>query len=225
MKKGKRFTEINKDHDKTQRYSIEEAVKLVKSKSNAKFDETIDISFNLNLLPKHTIRDAIALPHSFGKSVKVLVFASGEKANDANSAGADFVGDEDLVKKISEGWMDFDVAIATPDMMKIVGKVAKILGPKGLMPNPKTKTVTDNVKDAVSAAKKGQREFRANKAGIINFSVGKASMDENQIKENLSTFFDAIKKKRPTDLKGEYIKSITLSSTMGVGVRINQRTI
>lgn len=203
--------------------NFREAIAEVKKRATAKFDETIDISVHLNLLAKHTIRDVIVFPHSFDKSRKVLVFAKDEKAEQAKAAGADYVGAQDMVEKIQSGWLDFEVAIATPDMMKDITKVARILGSKGLMPNPKARTVVDDVASAVKEVKAGRKEFRANKEGVLNFAVGKKSMEDDKILANLKEFYDLLLKKKPTDLKGDYINSVYMSSTMGKSVKLDKK--
>ena len=203
--------------------SVTHALETVKKNATTKFDETIEVSFNLNTLKKHSIRDTVIYPHLFGKALRILVFAKGEKAEEAKAAGVDHVGADDLIEKIAGGWIDFDVAIATPEMMKSIAKIAKTLGTKGLMPNPKAKTVTDNVKKAIDAFKAGRREFRANGEGIVNFPIGKASMSVDQLKENFLELYRILIKRKPTDLKGDYIKSIALSSTMGKGVRVDRK--
>ena len=205
--------------------NVEEAIEAVKKNATAKFDETIEISFNLNILKKHNIRGTVIYPHAFGALPKVLVFAKGEKANEATDVGADYVGADDLIEKIAGGWLDFEVAIATPEMMRSIAKIAKTLGTKGLMPNPKAKTVTEDIKEAVSAVKAGRREFRANNDGVVNFPVGKSSMEKTQLKENILEFYNTLIKKKPNDLKGDYIKSITLSSTMGKGICLDQKKL
>lgn len=210
--------------DTTKRYPLSEAVKLVKSSATTKFDETIDICMNLGIDPKQTeqtVRGMVAMPNGTGKTIKVAVFARGDKAADALKAGADFVGAEDLYEKINAGFTDFDRLIATPDMMAVVGKLGKVLGPKGLMPNPKLGTVTPNVVDAVKAAKSGQVEFRLDKASIIHAGVGKASFTEEQLLQNIKAFIDAVTKAKPSGVKGNYIRKIGLSSTMGLGVKLD----
>lgn len=204
---------------------VERAIELVRENATAKFDETVEICFNLNILKKHNIRDTVVYPHSFGASPRVLVFAKGEKAEAAKEAGAEHVGSDDIIEKIADGWFEFDVAIATPDMMKNIAKIARILGTRGLMPNPKAKTVTDDVKTAVGAIKAGRKEFRANNDGVINFPVGKVSMDESELKENIREFYQTLLKKKPNDLKGDYIKSVSLSSTMGKGIRLDRKNL
>ena len=210
--------------DTTKRYALAEAVKLVKSTAVSKFDETIDICMNLGIDPKQTeqaIRGMVAMPNGTGKTIKIAVFARGDKAADALKAGADFVGAEDLYEKINGGFTDFDRLIATPDMMAVVGKLGKVLGPKGLMPNPKLGTVTPNVVDAVKAAKSGQVEFRLDKASIVHAGVGKASFTEEALVQNIKAFIDAVTKAKPSGVKGNYIKKIGLSSSMGLGIKID----
>ncbi|MDD4344247.1 MAG: 50S ribosomal protein L1 [Eubacteriales bacterium] len=223
-KHGKRYQDALKAIDKTNLYGLEEAVKLAKENAKAKFDETIELSFRLGVDPRHAdqqIRGAVVLPHGTGKVRKVLVFAKGEKAKEAEAAGADFVGEADMVAKIQEGWFGFDVAIATPDMMGVVGKIGRVLGPKGLMPNPKTGTVTLDVKRAVEDVKAGKIEYRVDKTSIISVPVGKASFEMEKLVENANTIIDIIKKAKPAAAKGQYLKSVTVSSTMGPGVKIN----
>ena len=210
--------------DTTKRYALTEAVKLVKSSAVSKFDETIDICMNLGIDPKQTeqtIRGMVAMPNGTGKTIKVAVFARGDKAADALKAGADFVGAEDLYEKINGGFTDFDRLIATPDMMAVVGKLGKVLGPKGLMPNPKLGTVTPNVVDAVKAAKSGQVEFRLDKASIVHAGIGKASFTEEQLLQNIKAFIDAVSKAKPSGVKGNYIKKIGISSSMGLGIKLD----
>ena len=210
--------------DRSKMYPVEEAVSLVKGAASAKFDETVEIAMNLGVDPKHAdqmVRGVVSLPHGTGKAVRVAVFAKADKAEEAKKAGADLVGAEDLAEKIQKGEMNFDRCIATPDMMGVVGRLGKVLGPKGLMPNPKLGTVTMDVAKAVKDAKGGQVEFRAEKQGIIHAGVGKASFTEKQIKENVDAFIDAIIKAKPTGGKGKYLKGIALSSTMGPGVKVD----
>lgn len=210
--------------DRNTQYGLDEAVSLLKQTATAKFDETIELAFNLNVDPKYAdqqIRGAIVLPHGTGKSKRVLVFAKGAKVQEAEAAGADFVGSEELVAKIQGGWLDFDVVVATPDMMSVVGRLGKVLGPKGLMPNPKVGTVTMDVTKAVQEVKAGKVEYRTDKAGNIQLSVGKASFSEDQLRDNIRTIFDRIAKARPASVKGQYMKSVTLSSTMGPGVALD----
>ena len=210
--------------DREQTYSVADAVKFVKNGAKAKFNETIEVALNLGVDPKHAdqmVRGVVALPHGSGKTMRVAVFAKGDKAKEATEAGADLVGAEDLAEKINNGEMAFDRVIATPDMMGIVGKLGKVLGPRGLMPNPKLGTVTADVKTAVKNAKAGEVQFRVEKAGIVHAGIGKASFTEQQIADNLKAFVDAIMKARPTGAKGTYVKKISLSSTMGPGVKVN----
>lgn len=225
---AKKRAERLKTVDRLKAYPLAEAVKLIKENATSKFDETIDIVMNMGIDPKHSdqqVRGMVAMPAGTGKSVRVAVFARGEKAADALKAGAEFVGAEDLAEKIEKGETGFDRVIASPDMMAVVGKLGKVLGPKGLMPNPKLGTVTPNVVDAIKAAKAGQVEFRVEKAGIIHAGVGKASFDEKAIISNIVAFVDAVTKAKPSGAKGNYIKRIGISSTMGVGVKIDPSTI
>lgn len=225
MKKGKRYLEARKNVDRTKLYDTDEAISLVKDNATAKFDETIEIHARLGVDGRHAdqqIRGAVVLPHGTGKEVKVLVFAKDAKAEEAKAAGADYVGSDDLAKKIqTENWFDFDVVVATPDMMGVVGRLGRILGPKGLMPNPKSGTVTQDVGNAVKEIKAGKVEYRLDKANIVHVPIGKASFSEAQLADNFHTLMDAIIKARPAALKGKYIKSLVLVSTMGPGVRVN----
>ena len=210
--------------DREKLYGVDEALKLVKSNATAKFDETIEVALNLGVDPRHAdqmVRGVVTLPAGTGKDVRVAVFAKGNKAEEATAAGADIVGAEDLMETIQGGTIDFDRVIATPDMMGIVGRLGKVLGPKGLMPNPKLGTVTPNVAEAVKAAKGGQVEFRVEKAGIIHSGIGKASFSEADLRKNFDAFVDAIVKAKPTGAKGKYVKKVALSSTMGPGVKID----
>ncbi len=221
---SKRMKEAANGLDKMRYYPVEEAVSMIKSKASAKFDETVEIAMNLGVDPRHAdqmVRGVVSLPHGTGKTVRVAVFAKADKADEAKKAGADLVGAEDLAEKIQKGEMNFDRCIATPDMMGVVGRLGKVLGPKGLMPNPKLGTVTMDVAKAVKDAKGGQVEFRAEKQGIIHAGVGKASFSEKQIRENVDAFVDAIMKAKPSGVKGKYLKGIALSSTMGPGVKID----
>ncbi len=223
-KLGKRSHAANEKINKDELYDLNEAVKLVKGNATAKFDETIELAVNLGVDPRHAdqmVRGTVALPHGTGKSLRVAVFAKGDKADEAREAGADLVGEEDLAEQIQKGEVDFDRCIATPDMMAVVGRLGKVLGPKGLMPNPKLGTVTPDVKTAVAAAKAGQIEFRVEKAGIIHAGVGKASFTEDAIAENVSAVIDALQKAKPSGAKGTYMKRASLSSTMGPGVKLN----
>lgn len=209
--------------DRDKLYGIEEAVELVKEHATSKFDETVEISMNLGVDPRHAdqmVRGVIQLPNGTGKSVRVAVFARGDKAEEAKAAGAELVGAEDLMEQIQGGTMDFDRCIATPDMMAVVGRLGKVLGPRGLMPNPKLGTVTPNVADAVKAAKGGQVEYRTEKTGIIHAGVGKASFTKEALLENTKAFIDAVVKSKPSGAKGQYVRRIALSSTMGPGVKL-----
>ncbi len=223
MKRGKKYLEAVKNYNQQEEYSLERAVELVKELAFARFDETVEIALKLNIKAKHSIRDTMVLPHSFRLENKILVFAKGEKAEEARTAGAAYTGDSDLIEKIKGGWLDFDVAVATPDIMKEVGKLGPVLGRRGLMPNPKTKTVTLDIKGAVKELKKGRIEFRADKTGVVHLPIGKVSMDNAKIGENARHFIREVERKRPSDVKGEYIKTIALSSTMGPGVMISPR--
>ncbi len=221
---NKRFKSASKKVDSTKKYTVDEAFKMVVESATAKFDETIDVALRLGIDPKQSdqqVRGAIALPHGLGKNVKVVVFAKGPKEAEAKNAGADFVGADDLVAKIQGGWLDFDKCIATPDMMATVSKVAKILGPRGLMPNPKVGTVTMNVGEAVTAEKKGKLDFRVDKAGIVHAGVGKKSMGDIKLRENFLTLLGAIVKAKPASSKGIYLRTISVASTMGPGVKMD----
>jgi large subunit ribosomal protein L1 len=223
-KKGKNYQEATKLIDRANQYEINEAVELVKQASKAKFDETVEAAFRLGVDPRKNdqqIRGAVVLPHGTGKTQRVLVFAKGEKAKEAEAAGADYVGDEEYVNKIQQGWFDFDVVVATPDMMGTVGKLGRVLGPKGLMPNPKTGTVTFEVEKAVKEIKAGKIEYRTDKAGNIHAPIGKVSFEAEKLEENLRTLADALLKAKPAAAKGTYMQNVTISSTMGPGVRVN----
>ncbi|MBI1776938.1 MAG: 50S ribosomal protein L1 [Proteobacteria bacterium] len=222
-KLGKRLTKGYEPVNRDAFYKVEDAVKLVKSAAKAKFDETIEIAMNLGVDPRHAdqmVRGVVELPNGTGKKLRVAVFAKGDKAKQAEAAGADIVGAEDLAEKINAGQIDFDRCIATPDMMGVVGKLGKVLGPRGLMPNPKLGTVTPNVAEAIRAAKAGQVEFRVEKAGIIHAGIGKASFSEQQLAENVRAFVSAISRAKPSGVKGNFIRKISLSSTMGIGVKL-----
>lgn len=222
--KGKRLTGAYTGIDRTTAYAMAEAIKMVKSKATAKFDETVEIAMNLGVDPRHSdqmVRGVVSLPHGTGKTVRVAVFAKDAKAEEARAAGADIVGAEDLMEQVQNGQIDFDRVIATPDMMGVVGRLGKILGPRGLMPNPKLGTVTANVADAVKASKAGQVEFRAEKAGLVHAGIGKASFSEDQLIANAAAFVEAIQKAKPTGAKGTYIKRVSVSSTMGPGVKVD----
>ncbi|HBF78229.1 MAG TPA: 50S ribosomal protein L1 [Clostridiaceae bacterium] len=225
MKKGKKYLESEKLIDKTNYYDSDEALDLVVKTSKAKFDETIELAIRLGVDPRHAdqqVRGAVVLPHGTGKTVKVLVIAKGEKAKEAEAAGADYVGAEEYIEKIQkENWLDFDVVVATPDMMGLVGRLGKILGPKGLMPNPKSGTVTFEVAKALSDIKAGKVEYRVDKTSIIHVPIGKASFGKEKLADNFRVLMEAVVKARPATVKGQYIKSIVLSSTMGPGIKIN----
>jgi large subunit ribosomal protein L1 len=226
--KNKRLAAAEKAVDHTKAYPLADAIALVKSISKAKFDETVEMSMNLGIDPRHAdqmVRGLTSLPNGTGKTVRVGVFARGPKAEEAQAAGADVVGAEDLAEKIQAGEINFDRCIATPDMMGVVGRLGKILGPRGLMPNPRLGTVTMDVKGAVSAAKGGQVEYRAEKAGIIHAGIGKVSFDEAKLIENAKALADAIQKAKPTGAKGTYLKKASLSSTMGPGIRVDVSTL
>ena len=225
MKRGKRYAEAAKAIDRSTVYDTAEAIALVKKTAVAKFDETIEAHIRTGCDGRHAdqqIRGAVVLPHGTGKTVRVLVFAKGEKIDEAQAAGADHVGGEELIPKIqNDGWLDFDVVVATPDMMGVVGRLGKVLGPKGLMPNPKAGTVTMDVTKAIKDIKAGKIEYRLDKTNIIHVPVGKASFTEEQLADNFGTLMDAIVKAKPSALKGQYLRSITLTSTMGPGVKLN----
>lgn len=224
MATNKRLAAAQAKVNAAQAYGLDEAIALVKSNATAKFDETIEISLNLGIDPRHAdqmVRGFVSLPNGTGKTLRVGVFARGAKAEEAQAAGADVVGAEDLMEKVQAGEINFDRCIATPDMMALVGRLGKILGPRGLMPNPKLGTVTMDVKGAIEAAKSGQVEYRAEKAGIVHAGVGKASFDAAKLAENVRAFIDAVQKARPTGAKGTYMKKVALSSTMGPGVQLD----
>ena len=225
---GKRLRAAREHFERGHAHSLDEAVKLTKSGATAKFDETVELALNLGVDPRHAdqmVRGVVALPHGTGTTVRVAVFARGEKADEAREAGADLVGAEDLAEKVKGGEIEFDRCIATPDMMAVVGRLGKILGPRGLMPNPKLGTVTQDVAKSVGDVKGGQVEFRAEKAGIVHAAVGKASFSEAAIAENVKAVIDAIGKAKPSGVKGTYIKKISLSSTMGAGVKIDVASV
>lgn len=221
---GKRLTSARKAFEGKEQVTVEEAVALVKSNAAAKFDETVEISMNLGVDPRHAdqmVRGTVSLPNGTGKTVRVAVFARGPKADEAKEAGADIVGAEELMEIVQGGKIEFDRCIATPDMMPVVGRLGKVLGPRNLMPNPKVGTVTMDVKEAVEAAKGGQVQFKAEKAGVVHAGVGKASFDEKQLVENVRAFVDAVSKAKPAGAKGTYMEKVSLSSTMGPGVTID----
>ena len=228
MKKGKKYIEAQKLVDKTKKYSLTEAVDLVKKTSYAKFDATIEAAFRLNLDPRkaeQNLRGAIVLPHGTGKTQRVLVITRGEKAKEAEAAGADYVGDTDYLNKIQQGWFEFDVIVATPDMMGELGRLGRILGPKGLMPNPKTGTVTMNVANAVKEIKNGKVEYRCDKVGNIHVGFGKASFDTEKLVENFKTIYDVLAKAKPSTVKGVYFKNIAVTSSMGPSVKVDSENL
>ena len=225
MKRGKKYVESLKKYDKTVQYDVAEAIGIVKANATAKFDETIEVHIRTGCDGRHAdqqIRGAVVLPHGTGKTVKVLVFAKGVKLDEAQAAGADYVGGEELLPKIqNEGWLDFDVVVATPDMMGVVGRLGRVLGPKGLMPNPKAGTVTMDVTKAINDIKAGKIEYRLDKTNIIHVPIGKASFTEDKLNDNFQTLIGAINKARPSAVKGQFLKSVTITSTMGPGVKLN----
>jgi large subunit ribosomal protein L1 len=221
---GKKFKAASAKVDRNRRYKLDEAMKLVKDTATKKFDESVDAAINLGVDPKHAdqvVRGAVVLPHGMGKTVKIAVFAKGDKAKEAEAAGADIVGAEDLAAKIQEGFMDFDKVIASPDMMGVVGRLGKVLGPRGLMPNPKVGTVTMDLARAVKEQKAGKVEFRVEKAGIVHVPFGKASFDPNKLKDNFTAIMEVIYKAKPQTAKGVYVKNVTVSTTMGPGIKLD----
>lgn len=223
-KHGRKYLEATRLIDRQATYDPTQAIDLVKQAARAKFDETVEVAVRLGVDPRHAdqqVRGTVVLPHGIGKSRKVIVFAQGEKAKEAEEAGADVVGGEELVSKIQGGWLDFDVAIATPDMMSMVGRLGRILGPRGLMPNPKTGTVTFDVGRAVKEAKAGKIEYRTDRGGVIHAPIGKVSFDTDKLVENFQVLVEALVKARPAAAKGQYLRSITIASTMGPGVKVN----
>ncbi|HHW98713.1 MAG TPA: 50S ribosomal protein L1 [Firmicutes bacterium] len=223
-KRGKKYQEALKQFERQELHDVSTAIALVKQIASAKFDETVEAAVKLGVNPKHAdqqVRGAVVLPHGTGRTVRVLVFAKDAKAAEAQEAGADFVGAEDLIQKIQGGWLDFDVAIATPDMMGLVGRLGRILGPRGLMPNPRTGTVTMDVASAVRDSKAGKIEYRVDRAGIIHAPIGKVSFPAEKLEENFQTLMDALIKAKPAAAKGQYVRSVTLASTMGPGVRVS----
>jgi large subunit ribosomal protein L1 len=223
-RRGKKYEEAKKRVDRNKRYDLEGGIQILKETARAKFDESVDMAIRLGVNPKHSdqmVRGTVALPHGLGKSVRVLVFAKGEKEKEARDAGADFVGADDLLEKITGGWTDFDKAIATPDMMGTVGKLGKILGPRGLMPNPKVGTVTFDVGRAVKELKAGRVEFKVEKTGIVHTAVGKASFDPQQLKENVLALMEVIIRAKPASSKGTYLKTVAISTTMGPGIKLD----
>ncbi len=227
MKRSKRYQKSLEKIDRNKEYSVEEAIKLIKETATAKFDETIEIAMKLGVDPRHAdqmVRGTVALPHGTGKTVRVLVLAKGEKADAALKAGADYAGLEEYIEKIQKGWLDFDVAVATPDVMSMVGRLGRILGTRGLMPNPKSGTVTMDVEKAVSEIKAGKIDFRVDKTGIVHTGVAKSSFDNEKIVENVKAFVNAIIKLKPASAKGTYLQSISISSTMGPGIFLERST-
>jgi large subunit ribosomal protein L1 len=222
--RGKKYLEAAKKVEREKTYSLTEAAELLKETGTAKFDETADIAIKLGVDPRKAdqmVRGTVLLPHGTGKEVKILVFAKGEKEQEARDAGADFVGADDMVEKVKGGWLDFDKAVATPDMMGVVGKVARVLGPRGLMPNPKVGTVTFDLKETIGDLKKGKVEFRTEKGGILHVPVGKVSFDKEKLCENIQALLDTVNKLKPLSSKGHYLKNVVLSSTMGPGIKID----
>ncbi|WP_060203388.1 50S ribosomal protein L1 [Sporosarcina koreensis] len=227
-KRGKKFTEAAKLVDRTQVYDLKEAIELAKKTSTVNFDATVEVAFRLGIDTRKNdqqIRGAVVLPNGTGKTQRVLVFAKGEKLKEAEAAGADYAGDAEYITKIQQGWFDFDVIVATPDMMGEVGKIGRVLGPKGLMPNPKTGTVTFDVAKAVAEIKAGKVEYRADKAGIIHAPIGKASFDNEKLEENFTTVFETIQKAKPAAAKGTYMKSVNITTTMGPAVKVDPSTV
>jgi len=225
-RRGKKYKEAIAKIDRLKFYDLEEAIELAKKTAYAKFDETVDAAIKLGVDPRHAdqmVRGSVTLPHGTGKQIKVLVFAKGDKAKEAQEAGADYVGDSDLVSKIQGGWFDFDKVVATPDMMAEVGKLGKVLGPRGLMPNPKVGTVTNDVKKVVTDLKAGMIQYRVDKAGIVHAPVGKKSFETKKLAENFIVLLESLVKAKPASAKGQYVKSITISTTMGPGVKVDQQ--
>jgi large subunit ribosomal protein L1 len=221
MSRGKKYAESLKKYDVAASYPLKEAVDTVKSLAFAKFDETVDVSVKVSLKKSQSVRDTVVLPHQFRSEKRILVFCKAEKEKEAQEGGATYVGAEDLIEKIKGGWLDFDVAVATPDMMKDVGKLGMILGRRGLMPNPKTGTVTFDLKGALSELKKGRVEFRADKTGVVHLAVGKVSMETDKLAENVQAVVAEVRRKRPADAKGEFVETVSVSSTMGPGVWVS----
>jgi len=227
-KRSRRYMEALSLLDRTRRYSIDEAIELLKRTATAKFDETVEMSIRLGVDPRRSdqmVRGTIVLPHGTGKDVKVLVFAKGEKEREAIEAGADYVGAEDLVERINGGWFDFDVAIATPDMMQLVGRLGRILGPRGLMPSPRTGTVTFDVAKVIREAKAGRVEYKVDSSGNVHAPIGKVSFESDKIKENGLTFVEAVLRAKPSGVKGQYMKGVAISSTMGPGIKLDLRQL
>jgi len=227
-KQGKKYLQASEKVDRNKRYTLSEAVDMLKATGTASFDQTADLAIRLGVDPRKSdqmVRGTVLLPHGRGKVVKVLVFAKGDKEKEARDAGADYVGAEDLVEKIQGGWLEFDKAVATPDLMGLVGKIAKILGPRGLMPNPKVGTVTLNIKEAVSDLKKGKVEFKTDKSGNVHVPIGKLSFENSKLQENILALIDTVNKMKPPASKGQYLKTVVLSSTMGPGIKIDVATV
>jgi large subunit ribosomal protein L1 len=223
MKHGKKWNNVRKTIDKTKESTLAEAIAFLKSNSQVKFDETVEIAVNLGIDPKKSdqaVRGSVVLPHGLGKTVRVLAFAAGDKVQEAKDAGAEYVGSDDMAEKIMGGWLDFDAVVATPDMMKVVGKLGKVLGTRGLMPNPKVGTVTMDIGKAIRELKKGKADFRSEKGGILHAPLGKLSFDADKINDNVKAFLDAIAKAKPPSAKGSFVKKVVLSSTMGQGIKI-----
>ncbi len=225
MKRGKKYQEQYKKVDRTKLYTLEEAVKLAKETSYSKFDGTLEVSTQVNYKSLQNVRGTISLPYGTGKKVRVLVFCKGEKQNEAKNAGADYVGDVDLIEKVAAGWTDFDACVATPDMMKDVGKLGPVLGRKGLMPKPKAGTVTMDVAKAVTELKSGRVEYRPDKGGVIHLGVGKLSFDNTKLLENVKAVISTLLKDKPSDAKGEYLRNLSLSATMGIGVKVDLKEL
>jgi len=228
MKHGKKYEAVHKNVDRLKEYSALEAIDFLKANKTAKFDETVEIAVNLGVDARksdQSVRGAAVLPNGLGKTVRVLAFAAGDKETEAKEAGADYVGGDDLAEKIKGGWLEFDAVVATPDMMKVVGKLGKILGTRGLMPNPKVGTVTPDIGRAIKELKKGKVEFKIEKAGILHASLGKLSFESVKILENAKAFMEAVNKAKPAAAKGQYIKKVTLTSTMGQGLKVNQNDL
>ena len=225
MKRGKKYQEAAKKVDRNKAYTLDEAVALSKEMAFAKFPETIEVSVKLSLKKSQSVRDTVVLPNQFSAQKKILVFANGDKAQEALDAGAAYVGDNDLIEKIRGGWLDFDIAVATPDMMKDVGRLGPILGRRGLMPNPKTHTVTNDIKGALSELNKGRVEFRSDKTGVVHLAVGKVNMETAQIAENARVTISEIIRKKPADAKGDFVLSVAISSTMGPGVQVDIKDV
>ena len=222
--RGKKYTAALEKVDRSKRYPLEDSVNLIKETARAKFDETVEMAVRLGVDPRQAdqnVRGTVTLPHGMGKTVRVLAFAKGDKEKEAQEAGADYVGSDDLIKRISEGWFDFDKAVATPDMMGVVGRIGKLLGPRGLMPNPRTGTVTQEIGKAVKEIKAGKLEFRVDKAGIVHVPVGKASFSPEQLADNAKAVLTSLLRAKPASAKGNYVRGVTLSTTMGPGVKLD----